>query len=380
MKKKTPNILVALNLSGSAGRRVLSGILNEQRLSRTANIRIMHNPHDLLKMRIDEGSVDGIIAYVDAEMAAKLAPSKVPLVALDFVPAALYRRKENMSVIVEDNDGIGRLGAKCLLSLGNLASIGFVPDEKNRGWSRLRERSFAEQVRKAGKTPRIYRADKTTLDKWLMSLPKPTAIMAAFDFGSKYVLDACAHCSLKVPEQVAIIGVDNDHLLCEHSSPPLSSIDYDLEAFGTLAIKTLFKMIHSRKPWGLQKPTTATNERIVDRASTKPIPTSAHLAGHALDFIDRHYSEDISGQDVARNLGVSRRLVELRMAEAGLPTLRKAIEDRRIKKLERLLSTTKMSISKVTALSGFHNLQRAKYVFKARFGMPMGQWRKSRQP
>ena len=378
-KRDPVNILVALNLSGSTGRRVLAGILNERELSRAANIRIMHDPHDLLKTPLDDGSVDGIIAYVDAEMAARLESSKVPLVVLDFVPSVLYRRKDNMSVIVEDNEGIGRLGAKHLMSLGKLASIGFVPDVRNRGWSRIREHAFARYTKSAGKKARIYRADKEPLGKWLKGLPKPAAVMAAFDFRAKEVLDACADNALKVPEQVAVLGVDNDRLLCENSSPLLSSIDYDLEAFGTLAIKTIFKMIRAKKPWGLEKPTTATNEHIVDRDSTKPTSTSAHLAGRAIDFIDRHFAEDISGEDVARSLGVSRRLVELRLSEAGLPTLRKSIEDRRLKDLERLLKKTKMSISKATVLAGFTNVQRAKYVFKCRYGIAMRDYRASVQ-
>ena len=375
MNKKPVNIIVALNLSGSTGRRVLAGILNEHALSRSANIRIMHDPHDLLHIPLDDGSVDGIIAYVDAAMAAKLGSSRVPLVALDFVPSALYRRKNNISVIVEDNEGIGRLGAKHLMSLGKLASIGFVPDVRNRGWSRIREHAFTKHAEGAGRKATIYRADREPLGKWLRKLPKPAAVMAAFDFRAKEVLDACSDNGLKVPEQVAVLGVDNDRLLCESSSPTLSSVDYDLEAFGTLAIKTIFKMIRSRKPWGLGKPTTATNERIIDRDSTKPTSTSAHLAGRALDFIDRHFAEDISGEDVARNLGVSRRLVELRLSEAGHPTLRKSIEDRRLKDLERLLKKTKMSISKATVLAGFTNVQRAKYVFKRRYGMSMRDYR-----
>ena len=108
-----------------------------------------------------------------------------------------------------------------------------------------------------------------------------------------------------------------------------------------------------------------------------PTSTSAHLAERAMDFIDSHYAEDISGEDVARSLGVSRRLVELRLSEAGHPTLRKSIEDRRLKDLERLLKRTKMSISKATVLAGFTNVQRAKYVFKCRYGMAMRDYRAS---
>lgn len=374
-KRKTVNILVALNLSGSTGRRVLAGILNERELSRAANIRIMHDPHDLLKTPLDDGSVDGIIAYVDAEMAARLESSKVPLVALDFVPSVLYRRKDNISVIVEDNEGIGQLGAKHLMSLGKLASIGFVPDMRNRGWSRIREHAFARCTRDAGKKTRIYQADKEPLGKWLKDLPKPAAVMAAFDFRAKEVLDACTENAIKVPEQIAVLGVDNDRLLCENASTPLSSIDYDQEAFGSLAIRTIVKMVRSRKPWGRRKLMIEMNERVVERSSTKPTALSAHLAGRALDFIDRHYGEDISGDDVAKSLGVSRRLVELRLSEAGQPTLRMAIEARRMKELERLLRKTKMSISKATTLAGFTNVQRAKYVFKSRYGMSMREWR-----
>lgn len=375
MQKRPINILVALNLSGSAGRRVLAGLLNEQRFSHSANIRILHNPHDLLAMHLDDGSIDGIIVFADAEIAPILAVSKVPLVTMDFVPSLLYRRKNNISFIVEDNELIGRLGARYLLSLGNAASIGFVPDVQNRGWSRLRERAFVTYVKDSGRSVAIYRNSEETLDKWLKSLPKPAAIMTAFDFRSKDVLDACARCALAVPKQVAVLGVDNDRLLCEYSSPPLSSIDYDQEGFGRLAIETISKMIRARKPWGRRKLTIETHAKIIDRASTKPTSISAHIVGRALDFIDRHYAEDISAQSVARVLGVSRRLVELRLSEAGHPSLHATIADRRFKELERLLKTTSLSISKVSALAGFSNIQRVKYVFKKRFGMSMREWR-----
>ena len=377
MDKSPINIIVALNLSGSAGRRVLAGLLNEQQLSRSVNLRILHDSHDLLTTPLDGGAADGIIAYVDMELATRLVDSTIPLVALDFVPGLMYRRKENVSFIVEDNEKIGRLGAKHLLSLGKMASIGFVPDARERGWSRIRERAFATSVRSAGHEVRVYRSGNETLDEWLKGLPKPAAVMAAFDFRSKDVLDACERCSLKVPEQVAILGVDNDRLLCENASTSLSSIDYDQEAFGSLAIKTIVKMVRSRKHWGRRKlmESVDMNERVVERSSTKPTALSAHLAGRAIDFIDRHYGEDISGDNVARSLGVSRRLVELRLSEAGRPTLRKAIEERRLKELERLLKRTKMSISKATSLAGFTNVQRAKYVFKSRYGMSMRDFR-----
>lgn len=80
MKKKIANILVALDLSGSDGRRVLAGILNERRFSRSADFTILHKPHDLMSIPLDDGSVDGIITYVDNEMAKRLASSRVPLV------------------------------------------------------------------------------------------------------------------------------------------------------------------------------------------------------------------------------------------------------------------------------------------------------------
>ena len=345
--------------------------------SRTANIRILHDPHDLLSFPLDDGSVDGIIASAYEEQAKKLASSKIPLVVLDLPPVRLFKRKENLSVIVEDNERIGRLGAKHLMSLGQAVSIGFVPDEQNRGWSRLRERAFVSCARDAGKDVSIYGATRETLDEWLKALPKPAAVMTAFDFRSEDVLDACIRCSLKVPEQIAILGVDNDRLLCEHTSPPLSSIDFDQENFGMLAVKTVLRMIHSRKPWGRRKLIIATNAHIVDRSSTKPTAISAHLTKRALDLIDHRYSEGISGQDVARMLGVSRRLVELRLSEAGLPTLRMAIENRRIKELERLLRTTVMPVSKVTRLAGFPNIQRAKYIFKRRHGVSMNAYRQS---
>ncbi len=379
MRRRPFNILVAINLSVSVGQRILAGLLNDRQHSRTVNIRILHDLHDLMSVPLHDGSVDGIIASVFTEQAKRFVDSKVPLVVLDLPPTPLYRRKENISIIMEDNEQIGRIGAKHLMSLGQAAAIGFVPDEQNRGWSRLREHAFVSYVKNAGKEVWVYRSTERSLDDWLKAMPKPAAIMTAFDFRSKDVLDACTRCSFKIPEQVSILGVDNNCLICEHSSPALSSIDYDQEGFGVLAIKTICRMIRSSKPWGRRKLIVDTNAHVVDRASTKPIATSAHLAIRALHFIDRHYHEGISAADVTKALGVSRRLVELRLSEAGAPTLRMAIENRRIKELERLLNTTKIPISKVTALAGFTNIQRAKYIFKSRNRVSMKAFRAAAQ-
>ena len=379
MQRKPFNILVAINLSLSVGQRTLAGLLNERQCSRAANIRILHDPHDLMSIPLDDGSVDGIIASVFKEQAERFVDSKIPLVILDLPPTLLYRRRENLSIIMEDNEQIGRVGAKHLMSLGQAAAIGFVPDEQNRGWSRLREHAFVSCVKNAGKNVWIYRATEESLDDWLKAMPKPAVIMTAFDFRAKDVLDACARCSFKVPEQVSILGVDNNCLICEHSSPPLSSIDFDQEEFGVIAIKTIFGMLRSKKAWGRRKLIINTNAHVIDRASTKPTATSAQLAIRAMNFIDRHYREGISAPDVARILGVSRRLVELRLSDVGAPTLRKAIEDRRIKELERLLKATTMPVSKVTALAGFTNIQRAKYIFKSRNGVSMSAFRAAAQ-
>ena len=173
---------------------------------------------------------DGIIARIETDEVAKL----VGRCKLPVVDVSAARRVENIPWVETDDAAIAKLAAEHLLERG-FKNLAFVNDP-GFNWSLWREQNFARIVVESGCNyfthTSISRLDdryswdveKRRLAKWLKSLPKPLGIMACYDIKAQQLLDVCRELDLAVPEQVAVIGADNDQLLCDLADPPLSSV------------------------------------------------------------------------------------------------------------------------------------------------------------
>lgn len=380
MKKdaKPKTVVMAPWLAGSPGRKHLQGALRYANAGRNWNVKILSGPKEFTAEVIraaEESGVDGFLACVDSAAAAALADSQIPTVLLDFPPPVLRKRQHALTLMFNDEEGIGAKGADYLLSLGSFATYAFVPDAEGRGWSRLRERGFKDTLRKQGKDVRVFGPTQGTLADWLAALPKPAAVMSAWDFGAKEVLEACRRAKLKVPADVSVLGADNDELLCEYAQPTLTSINIDHEQHGYESATILDRMMNARKPSAVRKVFTPVGE-VVERESTKPTAPAENLVRRALDFIDANATAGIGVGDVVAHLAVSRRLADLRFSQATGMSIRRAIENRRLEEVKRRLANTTMPIDRVARLSGYTNPQRLKYVFKSRMGLTMSNWRK----
>lgn len=373
------SVIVSLWSAGSCGRKQLAGILKYVNQGRPWNIRIVMDPKDLTSREIakaETDGTDGIIAFVTPEAAPTLARSTVPTVLMSFPIPALAPRKSNLVRFVNRNEEIGAKGAAYLMSLGTFASYAFVADELGRGWSRLRERAFRTHLRAVGHHCHAFIPGRDELTTWLQALPKPAAVMTPFDFRAKEVLDACHKAKIAVPRDVALLGVDDDDLICETARPSLSSIHLDQETIGYRAAETLDRLMSARKPCAVETVYLETGD-VVERESTRAIPPAVRLVERMKAFIDAHALEDISAADVATRLGVSRRLADLRFRELTGGTVRQAIEARRFAEIKRKLIETDLPIGKITRLCGYKNDLRVKYAFKARHGMTLSAWRKA---
>ena len=376
MKEKS--VIVSLWSAGSCGRKQLAGVLRYINAGHHWNVRIIMDPKDFTADVIKQaaaGGVDGFIAFAEEEAAKALATTTVPTVLLSGATPELAARKRNLVIFVNDNDVIGRKGAEHFLSLGTFASFVFVPDPHGRDWSAPREKSFCEKLAKAGHGCLVYRGDGDGLSAWLAKLPKPVAVMAPFDFLARDIIDACKKANLSIPAQVAVIGVDNDDLVCEISQPTITSIDIDQERIGYLAASALDKLM-SGKSARPTKSVRMASGKVVERESTRPVTPGTHLARRVQAYIEGHFREIVSPDDIASHLGVSRRLAELRFSESTGKTIRSALEERRLEELKRYLARSSLPIAKISALCGFRNTLWTKYVFKRRFGMTMSEYRK----
>ena len=188
------------------------------------------------------------------------------------------------------------------------------------------------------------------------------------------VLEACRDAGLDVPHQVAVIGVDNDEMICPHTTPPLTSVQPDHTRIGELAAEKLMEMMDGRRSTRPERILVGV-KRIEVRESTSPVTQSGRLVQRALAFITAHYAEPIRPQDVVRELKVSRRLADLRFSELQGESIGKAILHARLEAVRRMLTATNDTLENIAAACGFRKVDRMRAAFKARYGVSPSEFR-----
>ena len=381
-------VLVFLHMSGASGRDMLSGIFNYAKGGRRWSINLANaaiKTADEVNSLIAKGHIDGIIAgeYCLPDAPKLLTALNIPLVYIGTKGEGDYARTKAISYIQNDEEGIGRLAANTFLKLGRYQSFAFVPARPGVAYSDRRQNGYIKRLNDAGigsiavfepKAATGTPDDRSALVKWLTALPKPCAVYVAWDFRAIQVLEACRDAKIVVPEQVAVLGTDNDELLCDSADPPLSSILPDHERAGFVAAERLDALMRGKNP----RPHTVfvKVKSVVERETTHPVTASAHIVGKALAYIKRNATNGIGVPDVIRHLGCSRRLADLRFKENAGTTILKAITSRRMTTLKRLLRDTNMPINQAAKRSGFTCLKRLERLFRSEEGASMREWRK----
>lgn len=370
------NVAVVLKLSGASGRDLLNGISTYAREHCRWRLRIFARAEDFTPTALAEiPNLDGIITSERGAdgMPQVLERSQIPLVVIGMKGEWLPKRTRQLTFVRNDDEDIGRFTASHLCSLGNFRSFGFVPSAERTYWSLLREKGFRSFLRQCGIRTSVCTG---RLPDWLAALPKPAAVMAALDERAIDVLSACGEARIQIPRQVAVIGVDNDELLCDFSDPPLSSVLPDHVREGALAAAELNRMLRSRKPTAVAT-VLCRGKRIIRRESTAPIAPITQLVDEALRYIRRNATTPLRVDDVARHLGVSRRLADLRFRESGELTLARVIANARLDEVAKRLKESDAPIGKIASACSFGNLQHLANAFKRHYGISMTEYRVS---
>ena len=388
MKKiEVRQVLVFLHMSGASGRDMLSGIFNYAKSGRRWSLNLANAAVKTaaeVNALIAKGRIDGIIAgeYCLPDAPKLLTSSEIPLVYIGTKGERDYARTKAISYVQNDEEGIGRLAANTFLRLGRYPSFAFVPARPGVTYSDRRQAGYVKRLQDAGvntvaafepQAPTGTPDDRNALIKWLMSLPKPAAVYVAWDFRAIQVLEACRDAKIAVPEQVAVLGTDNDELLCDSADPPLSSILPDHGRAGFVAAERLDALMRGRNP----RPRTSfvKVKSVVERETTRPVTPSAHIVGKALAYINANATKGIGVPDVVQHLGCSRRLADLRFRENTGTTILKALTARRLIALKRLLRETDTPIHQAAKRSGFTCLKRLERLFRSEEGVSMREWR-----
>ena len=382
-KKQNPDsrkAIVTISLRFASSRDVLMGLFRHIESSSNWAINLMQpedNPLTVAKLHAAER--DGTNAIVITGPC-----SEELMLALAETPS----RKGTMVFVHNDNAAIGDMGARHFFSLGRFNSYGFVLAEPDDDWARERSDAFCARIAASAPNAEVrvfpatadsgLEANIGALVNWIRALPKPAAIMAACDIRAIEVLDACGRAGVSVPNAVAVLGVDNDELLCAHAATPLSSILPGHVEMGRIAAETLEKMARQKSTPRQHRIVTVPPSKVVERESTHLRAPSAVLVDRARHFIQECATDGICVQDVASHLRVSRRLAEMRWRDATGGTIRAAIEDVRMAKLTKMLGSTRHPIAAIAAECGWHNADALSRAFQKRFGMSMREWRAKR--
>jgi LacI family transcriptional regulator len=364
---------------------MLRGIVRYARLHGPWSFYITPGDFEQALPRIQQWGGAGIIARVETAVTAReLIKSKVPTIILDAEPKLVAEVPElgKLSEVRSDSEGAARIAAQHLLERGfeNFAFIGL----RGRVWSDLRCEAFAKSVRGFGfdpdiyqqprrKADRVWEREQTCLADWIRDLPKPVGIMACDDDRGHEVLEACRIARVNVPEEVAVIGVDDDELFCELADPPLSSVAFNSEHGGYRTAQLLDQLMHDR----IQTPQKLIVEatQVHARRSTDVKVFDGPEVSAALSFIHRNRSKGFTIDDVANAVGISRRTLEVKFRKSVGRTILSEVQRIRLDHVKHMLRETDLSIPRIAEASGFNSASYLTQVFRKEFAMSPVKYR-----
>lgn len=370
-------VLVALRLQGIAGQEKLSGIFRYLGDTPEWDVRFIRSAQEFTAARVKTAIADGydgfIVSIPDAERAAEpLADTDIPTIVMDIHSPALSARRKNIVFIRNSPEEIGRSAANHLLSIGRCKSYAFVHHQSVMQWSVDRFNAYRDTLREHG-----FECHELKSPEGVEKLERPVGVFAANDDRGYDVIEFCRANQLRVPEDIAVIGINNDTLVCENCHPRLSSIQPDFEQEGYLAAETLSRMMHPAPCTPHPAPRTlfVGVKQVVRRESTAELSLSGKLVQRALVYIRKNALKGISVTDVAAHLHVSRRLADLRFRELQGTTIGETIISERLMEVKRLLRETKDPIDAIAVRCGYENPNYLKNLFKRRFAMTMREFR-----
>ena len=331
---------------------------------------------------------DGFIVAVTDDLPAfqTLAATGLPYVSIENAFLAAKPPSPLARHVRLDNFAIGRTAAREFAAEGRAASFGYVTERRAPSeWSRLRRQGFEEEIRRRDGICKTFAGDAGDsaaerlgkLAHWLKALPRPAAVLAADDNTALDVLQACSAARLRVPDDVAVLGVDDEEFVCESTSPTLSSIRPNFTEAGRLAAETLERLMRGggRRKSSAHELLVKGEYEVVRRDSTARESSAGPLVQRALAFIRQNAKNGIGVRDVVAHLRVSRSLADLRFREVRGESILSVITAARLKELKARLAQTNEPINEITRRLGWTSENYPKNLFRRHFGLSMKAYR-----
>ena len=327
---------------------------------------------------------DGCIVSCGAK--ANVFPSSL----LGKIPHVFIDRPQNVldsgdSCVYHDSTATANAAARELLSL-SFKHYAYANWPVPLIWNTERRNAFTTVMRQHGQKVSYFESKLPVsstkglpqeLSAWLASLPKPVGILAAADLLSAKIITAARIAKLSVPDDVAVIGIDNDEELCESSLPSISSVEPDFFRSGVMAAEILNNLMDRRtsKPIRMTYPPL----KLVRRESTRRLPKGDKSVSGALELIRREACNGLAARDVFKSFPCSRRMAELRFRAATGRSVLEEIRAIRLTKAKDLLSGPPMKLEAVANFCGYKSAVAFSIFFKAEAGQTPADWRKHHQ-
>jgi LacI family transcriptional regulator len=367
--KKIPAIGLLIESSRASGRALLCGIA--KCAHHYGPWAVYWEPGGLEKgwPRLKALDMDGVILR-DVDKLEEVAALGIPAVVIGHSKTEI----PNMVNVVTDSEAVGRIGADHLLKCGfkHFAFCGFGSAESF-SWSSQRQQSFSSHIQDAGfnvhgytmlsPTSHTWRVEHQRMAAWLRSLPKPVGVMACNDDCGRHVIEACKLANLAVPDDVGVLGADNDDVVCGLTDPPMSSVAIHFERAGYEAALVLFRQLRGRRR--VPNKIMVHASHVIARRSTDFTAGSNLHVTKALQFIRDHARENVMVAEVSRAAGLSRRALEIRFRQEIGCSIRQHIRRIRTDQIVRLLVETDLPIGQIAETLGFADIQHFARYFRA---------------
>jgi len=323
---------------------------------------------------------DGLIARIETPAIARTVADLRRSQRLHVVDVSAARLVAGVPYVETDDAAIAAAAVEHFFER-DFRQLAFLGDRRFR-WSDNRRDAFVAGATAKGMAVDVFKPgrgydDDSAVEAWLAALPRPVGVFCCYDIRGRQALDACRRAGIAVPDEVAILGVDDDELLCGLASPPLSSVIPDAVGAGRLAAELLERLMRGERlttdEWLLPPVGIST------RQSTDVLAIDDELVVAAVRAIRDEACRGLRVARLVKALGTTRRVLEARFTKRLGHTPHEEILRVQFRRVEQLLRETDLPLVEVAARTGFRHPEYLSVAFARRHGQPPSAWRKRHQ-
>ena len=391
-KRQRRRILLLADFAYASGKAVASGVIRFVSLHSEIDLLVHGHTSEMPMMReglIPHSGIDGIVTCFSSDMdfmrgLLELIPN-VPMVFASVARGEAPPKGRRSAAIFCDHAAVANAAAELLVRHG-LVEFGYVGSrnvQAAKSWDAERGEAFRTALAQHGFHVETYSpeggldadAELASLSAWLCALPKPCGLFVSDDLRAMHVLNVCRGAGIAVPEQVQVVGADNEEWICEHTSPTLTSVEPDFEGCGHRAAATLLAMMEGRR---FEREAVFGARHVEQRMSTTDMHGNVNRAVRARKWLRANFCEPFDIQQVAAHLGCSARMLQISYKAVFGRTIRDDVVEMRLERAKKLLRDTDMPILRIPERCGSDAPNHFLRLFKERTGMTMLQWRRKR--